>query len=56
MDYKQTIIKLIESMKLKDQTPTKKGIATLLDILTDIPNTYFLMLMAEMDLSIEDGV
>ena len=56
MDHKETILKVIECMRNKGETPTKKGIATFLEVVLDRPNTYFLMLMGEMELNIEEGV
>jgi len=56
MDHKEIILKVIERMRNKGETPTKKGVASFLEVILDKPNTYFLMLMQEMELQIEEGV
>ena len=56
MDHKEIILKVIERMRNKGETPTKKGVASFLEVILDKPNTYFLMLMQEMELNIEEGV
>ena len=43
-------------MKNKGETPTKKGIATFLEMVLDRSNTYFLSIIDEMNLQIEEGV
>jgi len=56
MDHKEIILKAIEHMRNKGKIPTKKGVAAFLEVILDRPNTYFLMLMGEMELNIEEGV
>ena len=55
MEHKEIILKVIERMRNKGETPTKKGIAAFLEVVLDRPNTYFLSLMGEMELNIEEG-
>ena len=56
MDRKEIILKVIERMRNKGETPTKKGVASFLEVILDRPNTYFLMLMEGMNLQIEEGI
>jgi len=56
MNHKEIILKVIERMRSKGEPPTKKGVAAFLEMILDRPNTYFLMLMGEMELNIEEGV
>jgi len=56
MEYKEIILKTIDRMRNKGETPTKKGIAALLEVILDRPNTYFLSIMEGMNLQIEEGV
>ena len=56
MDHKETILKVIECMRNKGETPTKKGVAALLEVVLDRPRNYFLSIMGEMELQIEEGV
>jgi len=55
MEHKEIILKAIDHMRNKGKTPTKKGIAAFLEVVLDRPNTYFLSLMGEMELNIEEG-
>ena len=56
MEYKEIILKTIDRMRNKGETPTKKGVASFLEVILDKPRNYFLMLMQEMELNIEEGV
>ena len=56
MEHKKIILKAIDHMKNKGQTPTKKGVASFLEVILDRPRNYFLSLMQEMELNIEEGV
>ena len=56
MDHKEIILKAIERMRNKGETPTKKGVAAFLEVILDRPRNYFLMLMQEMNLQIEEGI
>ena len=55
MEHKEIILKAIDHIRNKGETPTKKGIASFLEVVLDRPNTYFLSLMGEMELNIEEG-
>ena len=56
MEHKEIILKAIDHMRNKGKTPTKKGIAAFLEVVLDRPRNYFLMLMGEMELQIEEGI
>ena len=56
MEHKKIILKAIERMRNKGEVPTKKGVASFLEVVLDRPRNYFLMLMQEMELQIEEGV
>jgi len=56
MEHKEIILKAIEHMRNKGKTPTKKGVAVFLEVVLDRPRNYFLMLMGEMELQIEEGI
>jgi len=56
MEHKEIILKVIERMRNKGETPTKKGIAAFLEVVLDRPRNYFLILMDEMNLQIKEGV
>ena len=56
MDHKEIILKVIERMRNKGETPTKKGVAAFLEVVLDRPRNYFLSIMDEMELQIEEGI
>ena len=56
MEHKEIILKAIDHMRNKGKTPTKKGVASFLEVVLDRPRNYFLMLMQEMNLQIEEGI
>ena len=56
MEHKEIILKVIERMRNKGEIPTKKGVVAFLEVVLDRPNTYFLSIMGEMNLQIEEGV
>jgi len=56
MEHKEIILKAIDHMKNKGEVPTKKAVAAFLEVILDKPNTYFLSIMGEMELNIEEGV
>ena len=56
MNHKEIILKAIEHMRNKGKIPTKKGVAAFLEVILDRPRNYFLSIMDEMELNIEEGV
>ena len=56
MEHKEIILKVIERMRNKGEVPTKKGVASFLEVILDRPRNYFLSIMQEMNLNIEEGV
>jgi len=56
MDHKEIILKAIDHMKNKGETPTKKGVAAFLEVILDRPRNYFLSIMEGMNLQIEEGI
>jgi len=56
MEHKEIILKVIERMRNKGEVPTKIFVASFLEVILDKPRNYFLMLMQEMELNIEEGV
>jgi len=56
MEHKEIILKAIDHMRNKGKTPTKKGVASFLEVVLDRPRNYFLMLMQEMNLQIEEVI
>jgi len=56
MEHKEIILKTIDHIRNKSETPTKKGVAAFLEVILDRPNTYFLSIINEMNLQIEEGV
>jgi len=56
MNNKKIILKVIERMRNKGETPTKKGVASFLEVILDRPRNYFLSIMEEMELQIEEGI
>jgi len=56
MNHKEIILKAIDHMRSKGKTPTKKGVASFLEVVLDRPRNYLLSIMDEMNLQIEEGV